>query len=171
MRRPLQSPALINAFYDSLRPEQRDTAQAMQKAIQAVAPHLRPEVKWGNLCFMNDNDNIMAIVLQHLCARLAVATGRDLAALKAQLGEAAQLTFSDTNTGIEREGIKVWDFGDLPPTITFTRGGRQVTGYPALADEGDSVAIRLKMSLRNSSSSLVKPMMLTSGDRRSWLTM
>ena len=33
-----------------------------------------------------------------------------------------------------------------------------------------SVAIRLKMSLRNSSSSLVKPMMLTSGERRSWLT-
>jgi hypothetical protein len=34
-----------------------------------------------------------------------------------------------------------------------------------------SVAMRLKMSPRNSSSSLVKPMMLTSGERRSWLTM
>ena len=33
-----------------------------------------------------------------------------------------------------------------------------------------SAAIRLKMSPRNSSSSLVKPMMLTSGERRSWLT-
>ena len=33
-----------------------------------------------------------------------------------------------------------------------------------------SVAIRLKMSPRNSSSSLVKPMMFTSGERRSWLT-
>ena len=31
-------------------------------------------------------------------------------------------------------------------------------------------AIRRKMSPRNSSSSLVKPMMLTSGERRSWLT-
>jgi len=72
-----------------------------------------------------------------------LAGGRDLAALKTQLGEAAQLTFSETTTGIEREGIKTWDFGDLPPTITFSRGGRKVTGYPALADEGDSVAIRL----------------------------
>jgi ATP-dependent helicase HrpA len=72
-----------------------------------------------------------------------LATGRDLAALKAQLGEAAQLTFSETTTGIEREGIRSWDFGDLPPTLTFSRGGRKVTGYPALADEGDSVAIRL----------------------------
>ena len=33
-----------------------------------------------------------------------------------------------------------------------------------------SDAMRRKMSPRNSSSSLVKPMMLTSGERRSWLT-
>ena len=76
-----------------------------------------------------------------------LASGRDLVALKAQLGEAAQLTFSagarGGASGIEREGIRAWDFGDLPPTITFSRGGRKVTGYPALADEGDSVAIRL----------------------------
>ena len=80
MRRPLQSPALINAFYDSLRPEQRDTAQAMQKAIQTVAPHLRPEVKWGNLCFMNDNDNIMAIVLYKMHAHLQIFNGIQLVA-------------------------------------------------------------------------------------------
>jgi ATP-dependent helicase HrpA len=72
-----------------------------------------------------------------------LAMGRDLAALKAQLGEAAQLTFGETSTGIEREGIRLWDFGDLPPTLTFSRAGRKVTGYPALADDGDSVAIRL----------------------------
>jgi uncharacterized protein YdhG (YjbR/CyaY superfamily) len=75
MRRPLQSPALINAFYDSLRPEQRDTAQVIQKAIQAVAPHLRPEVKWGNLCFMNEHDNIMAIVLHKAHAHLQIFNG------------------------------------------------------------------------------------------------
>ncbi len=74
-----------------------------------------------------------------------LATGRDLAALKAQLGEAAQLTFgaSSATTGIERKDIRAWDFGDLPQTITFTRAGRQITGYPALVDEGDSVAIQL----------------------------
>lgn len=75
MRRPLQSPALINAFYDSLRPEQRDTAQVMHKAILAAAPHLRPEVKWGNLCFMNDNDNVMAIVLYKMHAHLQIFNG------------------------------------------------------------------------------------------------
>ncbi len=72
-----------------------------------------------------------------------LAAGRDLLALKGQLGQAAQLTFAKAEPGIERSGISVWDFGDLPEEIAFTRGGRQLTGYPALADEGKSVAIRL----------------------------
>ena len=75
MRRPLQSPALINAFYDSLRPEQRETAAVIQRAILSVAPHLRPEVKWGNLCFMSEHDNLMAIVLFKMNAHLQIFNG------------------------------------------------------------------------------------------------
>ncbi len=75
MRRPLQSPALVNAFYDSVRPEQRELAQIMQKAILAAAPLLRPEVKWGNICFMNDGDNAMAIVMYKKHAHLQVFNG------------------------------------------------------------------------------------------------
>ncbi len=72
-----------------------------------------------------------------------LAAGRDLVALKAQLGQAAQLTFADAGTGIEKSGIRAWDFGELPAQIAFTRSGRQLTGYPALVDEGESVAVRL----------------------------
>ncbi len=72
-----------------------------------------------------------------------LAGGRDLAALKTQLGQAASLTFGADEPGIERSGIRAWDFGDLPAEISFTRGGRRLTGYPAVADEGESVAIRL----------------------------
>ena len=72
-----------------------------------------------------------------------LAGGRDLLLLKAQLGEAAQLTFGRAEAGIERAGIRTWDFGDLPPEIAFTRNGRKLTGYPGLVDEGESIAIRL----------------------------
>ncbi len=72
-----------------------------------------------------------------------LAGGRDLAALKAQLGQAAQLTFAKAEPGIERSGLTAWDCGDLPVQIAFESGGRKLTGYPALVDEGDSVAIRL----------------------------
>ena len=72
-----------------------------------------------------------------------LAGGRDLAALKVQLGQAAQLTFAKVETGLERDNIRVWDCGDLPEQIAFTRNGRKLTGYPALVDQRDSVAIQL----------------------------
>ena len=90
-------------------------------------------------------------VPSHLCMNYRViddsgrelASGRDLARLRAELGEAAQLTFSSADSGVEKSGLTGWDFGDLPEAIAFSRGGRKLTGYPALLDEEDSVAIRL----------------------------
>ncbi len=73
-----------------------------------------------------------------------LASGRDLAELKRKLGQAAQMTFAQATAGEhEREGLTQWNFGELPEKITFTRGKQQLTGYPALVDEGASVAIRL----------------------------
>jgi ATP-dependent helicase HrpA len=76
-------------------------------------------------------------------ARRELAMGRDLAQLRRQLGEAASLTLSQSKPGLEREGITGWDFGDLPAEVSFRRGNQSLTGYPALVDEGASVAIRL----------------------------
>ena len=54
-----------------------------------------------------------------------LAMSRDLSQLKAKLGQAAQLTFSQVDSGerlpIERDDVKRWDFGDLPEEIAFTR--------------------------------------------------
>jgi ATP-dependent helicase HrpA len=72
-----------------------------------------------------------------------LASGRDLAKLRRELGQAAQLTFSAAEPGIERERVTGWDFGNLPEEISFTRQGRKLTGYPALTDEGECAAIRL----------------------------
>jgi ATP-dependent helicase HrpA len=69
--------------------------------------------------------------------------GRDWHALKKQLGSAAQLTFRNTSPDIEKTGLKQWDFGDLPQTLSFERDGLKVIGYPALEDNGDSVAVKL----------------------------
>jgi ATP-dependent helicase HrpA len=88
-----------------------------------------------------------------------LAMSRNLAQLKAQLGKAAQLTFSglpgaslslgaldshpDTRLLIERDELTRWDFGDLPEEIAFTRAGKKLTGYPALINRDGKVAIRL----------------------------
>lgn len=76
-----------------------------------------------------------------------LAMNRDLTQLKAQLGQAAQLTFAqsgaDAGSNIERDQVMRWDFGNLPEAISFVRAGKKLTGYPALVDEKESVAIRL----------------------------
>jgi ATP-dependent helicase HrpA len=76
-----------------------------------------------------------------------LAMSRNLGELKAQLGQAAQLTFSRAGPGerlsIERDEVKRWDFGDLPEEIPFVRGGRKLVGYRSLALREDKVSIRL----------------------------
>lgn len=76
-----------------------------------------------------------------------LAMSRNLVQLQSQLGQAAQLTFAQADAeeknSIERDNVIRWDFGDLPEEITFTRMGKQLTGYPALVDQQACVAIRL----------------------------
>ena len=73
-----------------------------------------------------------------------LAMGRDLGALRAQLGEAAQMSFAAAGVGIEKKGLRKWDFGDLPETLAIKRGTQQLIGYPALVDDGDSVSLAMQ---------------------------
>ncbi|MEU8228883.1 ATP-dependent RNA helicase HrpA [Actinoplanes sp. NPDC048967] len=72
-----------------------------------------------------------------------VGEGRDLDVLRASLAPKVQATISAAAGAIERRGITTNDFGKLPRSIAQVRGGYEVTVYPALADEGDSVAVRV----------------------------
>ena len=55
-------------------------------------------------------------------------------------------------TGLEREGITAWDFGDLPESVESHRGGIRLKGFPALVVQGDSVAVRVLDSRQNAGS-------------------
>ncbi|NMO55440.1 ATP-dependent RNA helicase HrpA [Actinoplanes sp. TBRC 11911] len=73
----------------------------------------------------------------------AVAEGRDLEELRRRLAPKVQQTISAAAGDIERRGITVNDFGVLPRRVAQVRGGYEVNVYPALVDEGSSVAIRV----------------------------
>ena len=74
-----------------------------------------------------------------------LASGRDLASLRQQLGGAARITYGGgaEDSGFERTGLAEWNFGDLPEQVKFRRSGRELIGYPALVDNGESVDLRL----------------------------
>jgi ATP-dependent helicase HrpA len=73
-----------------------------------------------------------------------IAGGRDLPALRNQLGVKARRTFSETaSTAFERKGSTTWDFGSLPEQIEVSRSAGKLIGYPAIVDEGKSVGLTL----------------------------
>ncbi len=71
-----------------------------------------------------------------------VAEGKDLSALREQLGGRLRETISAAADDVERSGLTGGDFGTLPREFRAQRGGHEVRAYPALVDEGDSVAVR-----------------------------
>ncbi|MDI6101158.1 ATP-dependent RNA helicase HrpA [Actinoplanes sp. NEAU-A12] len=72
-----------------------------------------------------------------------LAEGRDLEVLRRQLAPKVQATISRAAGNLERRGITANDFGALPRRVAQVRGGYEVNVWPALVDEGDSVAIRV----------------------------
>ena len=73
------------------------------------------------------------------------ASGRDLPTLKGRLGDTAGAHFDRTRPDdITRDGITSWDFGPLPEFVEFDHQGAQLRAYPALADAGDSIELRLE---------------------------
>ncbi len=73
----------------------------------------------------------------------ALAEDKDLDALRARLKPRLRKAISAEAKGIEKKGLTSWDFGPLQRTFQHTTAGPAVKGYPALVDEGDSVAIRI----------------------------
>ncbi|MGC9456726.1 MAG: ATP-dependent RNA helicase HrpA [Halothiobacillaceae bacterium] len=72
------------------------------------------------------------------------AAGRDLEALRRRHAREAERDFARKSAAaLDREDIQAWDFGPLPKTVTLEQAGAQLTGYPALIDQGDRVALKI----------------------------
>ncbi|MFT8396565.1 ATP-dependent RNA helicase HrpA [Propionibacterium sp.] len=68
-------------------------------------------------------------------------TGKELAQLKQSLAQRVSQTLTREASARARTGFTDWSFGDIEATRRFTRKGVNAIGYPALRDDGDSVAI------------------------------
>ncbi|MDP9407904.1 MAG: ATP-dependent RNA helicase HrpA, partial [Actinomycetota bacterium] len=72
-----------------------------------------------------------------------LAQGKDLPALQRQLAGEVRAAVVEAAGGLERTGLQAWPGGTLPRAVTQRRRGHAVQGFPALVDEGDSVAVRV----------------------------
>ncbi|GHD21313.1 ATP-dependent helicase [Nocardiopsis kunsanensis] len=72
-----------------------------------------------------------------------LAESKDLEKLRVKLKPRLREAIVTEAKGVERRGITSWDFGNLEQTLERKALGPNVKGYPALVDEGESVAIRI----------------------------
>jgi ATP-dependent helicase HrpA len=120
-----QDKSLEDALRDYLQLRLGDALSPDLFAVDALAPHLAFNVR-----VVDAN-------------RRELAEGRDVAELRARLGEAAQMSFAAAGQRFEKKGLTRWDFGDLPETLAIERNGIRIVGYPALIDEASSVSLAL----------------------------
>ncbi|WP_106124940.1 ATP-dependent RNA helicase HrpA [Pseudosporangium ferrugineum] len=124
-RVPVRRGALSDAVGDELR---RLTGTVVPR--DAWRPGQVPDHLRMNFQVINEDGDV-------------VGEGRDLEVLRTALAPKVQATISAAAGDIERRGLTTNDFGTLPRTIQQVRGGYEVTVHPALADDGDSVAVRV----------------------------
>jgi ATP-dependent helicase HrpA len=72
----------------------------------------------------------------------AVAAGEDLDALREQVRPRLRAQLAQQTASVERSGLRDWTIGTLPRSMALPGTGDTVRAYPALVDEGDSVAVR-----------------------------
>ncbi|MHB8914530.1 MAG: ATP-dependent RNA helicase HrpA [Thiobacillus sp.] len=142
LRRPLiPLPDTVTAFLSVARPAEHILTEALAAYIRKkTGADIRPEDWSGEL---SSHLRMNLVVVDD--AGQELASGRDLQALRQQLGGAARITYGGgaEDNSFERSGMVIWDFGDLPEQVKFKRGGRELSGFPALIDSGEAVDLRL----------------------------
>jgi ATP-dependent helicase HrpA len=141
-RRPLiPLPDTVTSFLSVAKPGEATLTDALAAFIrQKTNADIHPDEWKGELpAHLKMNVSVIDDSGQEL------ASGRDLAALRQQLGGAARITYGGgaEDSEFERTGLTEWNFGDLPEQVKFKRSGRELIGYPALVDNGEMVDLRL----------------------------
>ena len=73
-----------------------------------------------------------------------LAAGRDLSALQEELAERAEAGLAVAASTFERDNLRSWGaIGTLPREVDVMWAGFRRRAYPALVDQGDSVAVRV----------------------------
>ncbi len=94
-----------------------------------------------------------------------VATGKDLPGIKDSLKSDTQQAVARASGTAEQSGLISFPVAGIPRTVTTTVAGLDVTGYPALVDEGSTVGVTVFSTARDQERSMragtIRLLMLT----------
>ena len=124
-----------------LTPGDTPLVQALGRVLRELTGVQVPEDAW-DLDALPDHLKMRVRVVDGTGKTLGA--GRDLIALQQRHGDVAAA--EPAGPGVHplgREGITRWDFGELPEQVETQAQGIRLTGWSALVDKGDSVAIEV----------------------------
>jgi ATP-dependent helicase HrpA len=134
-------PETAKRLKERLTPSDRPLIQAIGEALKEMTRIQVPEDTWDPSAIPSYLRMKFRLVDE---GGRQIALGEDFSRLKRDYGGEGRQQFTTIPSGgLERERIKRWDFDALPESLDLQRGGIRLRGYPALVDEGDSVAIRV----------------------------
>ncbi len=135
-----------------MAPSDRPLIQALGETIRELTGIQVPEDAWDQ-----------SVIPEHLRIKVRlvddrgqqIAIGDDPVRLKREHAGQGQQSFAQIPaSGLERDGVTRWTFGDLPEQVDLTRAGIRLRGFPALVDQGDSVAIRVLDSAESAAAAM-----------------
>jgi ATP-dependent helicase HrpA len=133
-------PEFVEAFLAEARPD--------APLAQAIARHVRRELNLAVPLEAFRPETLPA----HLSMNFRVvddhgrqlAMGRNLAQLRAELGDAAGERFAElAQAESPSEKVTEWAFGDLEEVAEIRRGSQTLIGYTGLVDHGDAVSLEV----------------------------
>jgi ATP-dependent helicase HrpA len=140
LRRPLVPiPETAGQVVTGLRPRRGTLIAAVARELERVrGVHVEPH--------QFDLEKLPAYLRVRFAvqdeAGAVLAAGPDLEALRAQLRPRLRAQLAAATAPFERSGLRDWSIGELPRSIALPGTGESVRAYPALVDEGDTVAVR-----------------------------
>ncbi len=134
--RLVPAPDTARALLEHLAPREEALLPALTREVRALRGVHVPVDAW-NLGQVPAHLRVTYRVVDE--AGAVLAEGKDLGLLREELAQPMQAAIASVAGDLERTGLISWDVGAIPRTVS--QGA--VVGYPALVDEGASVALRV----------------------------
>jgi len=141
VRRALGPPAAVAA--DVLAEVGPEQGPLLQVLVPALAQRAGVAVRMGRRNLEEVPDHLRVTYRAVDDRGRALAWSKDLPALRRRMRDRLAEALAAAAPLEERTGLRAWPGGDLPRTVAAVVQGQRLTGYPALVDEGDAVAVRV----------------------------
>jgi ATP-dependent helicase HrpA len=134
------APNVARAFLESTTPGEEPLLDALERFLLRSTGVVVPRDAWD---LDKVPDHLRLTFRVRGDGGRVLATGKDIDQLRRTFAPANAQAVASAAQSLERTGMTTWEVADVPREFAQVRAGHQVVGYPALVDEGSTVALRV----------------------------